>query len=368
MKSIRNTLFILSICCTMARAAGKDFTKDISLYFGASDASAAVLVNKDTFIVADDENNVLRIYKTNNPSIPVSSLDLSMFLAVDPEHPETDIEGATMVGDRIYWITSHGRNKNGKMRTSRYRFFATDVKVQNQHVTITPVGIPCRTLVHNLVKTNVARQLGLENVTRFNQNLKKQQREILAPKRAGLNIEGLCASADGNSLFIGFRNPRPYDQKTLHASALVVPLINHRLVIEKGGQPVFGAPILWNLGGLGIRSMEYSTFHKAYFIVAGPHNEVSTFALYRWSGEKKTQPTLVMEISTVKNDFTPEALAVFKDSNRLLLLSDDGTIEFNVSNPSECMAGELLPGGKCKNKHLTDASKKQFKSAWLQPQ
>ncbi|NIP25675.1 MAG: DUF3616 domain-containing protein [Phycisphaerae bacterium] len=367
MKSTSKALLCLFFCSTISQVAGKDFTEDISVYYGASDASAAVAINKDTFILADDENNVLRVYKTNNPSVPVSLLDLSMFLAVDPEHPETDIEGATMVGDRIYWITSHGRNKNGKMRTSRYRFFATRVKVQNQRVTITPVGIPCQTLVHNLVKTNAARQLGLQNVTRFNTNLKKQQREILAPKRAGLNIEGLCASADGNSLFIGFRNPRPYDTKILHARALVVPLNNPRLVIEKGGRPVFGAPILWNLGGLGIRSMEYSPFHKSYFIVAGPHNEQSSFALYRWSGEKNTQPALVTEISTDKNDFTPEALAVFKGSNRLLLLSDDGSIEFNVSNPSECMAGELLPGGKCKNKHLTNAAKKQFKGAWLQP-
>jgi len=77
----------------VAHVAGKDCTKDISVYYGASDASAAVAVNRYTFIVADDENNVLRIYKTNNPSIPVSSLDLSMLLAVDLEHPETDIVG-----------------------------------------------------------------------------------------------------------------------------------------------------------------------------------------------------------------------------------------------------------------------------------
>ena len=367
MNSINKALFFLLFCCTMARAADIDFTKDISLYYGASDASAAVAVNKDTFIVADDENNVLRVYKTNNPSLPVSSLDLSIFLAVDPEHPETDIESATMVGDRIYWITSHGRNKNGKMRTSRYRFFATKVNVQNQRVNITPIGIPCHTLVHNLVKTKAVRQLGLEDVTRFNTNLKKRQRESLAPKKAGLNIEGLCASADGNTLYIGFRNPRPYDSQTSRAKALVVPLKNPRQVIEKGAQPVFGEPILWNLGGLGIRSMEYSPFHKFYFIVAGTHNQDPIFALYRWLGEKNTQPAFVTEICTDNYDFTPEALAVFKDSNRLLLLSDDGSIEFNVSNPSDCMAGELLPGRKCLNKHLTDAGKKLFKGAWLQP-
>jgi hypothetical protein len=302
---------------------------------------------------------VLRVYKTNNPSLPVSSYDLSIFLAVDPEHPETDIEGATMVGDRIYWITSHGRNKNGKMRTSRYRFFATKVNVQNQRVNITPVGIPCHTIVHNLVKTKAARQLGLENVTRFGTNLKKQQRESLAPKNAGLNIEALCASADGNTLYIGFRNPRPYDPQTSLAQALVVPLNNPR--------PVFGAPILWNLRGLGIRSMEYSPFHKFYFIIAGSHNEESKFALYRWLGEENTQPDFVTELCTENYHFTPEALAVFKDSKRLLILSDDGSIEFNVSNPSECIAGELLPGGKCLNKHLTNTNRKRFKAAWLQP-
>ena len=119
---------------------------------------------------------------------------------------------------------------------------------------------------------------------------------------------------------------------------------------------------------MSIRELiEYSPFHKAYFIVAGPHNEESIFALYRWSGEENTQPDLVTELCTDKNDFTPEALVVFKGSNRLLILSDDGSIEFNVSNYSECMAGELLPGGKCLNKHLTNAVKKQFKGAWLQP-
>jgi hypothetical protein len=86
----------------VAHAPGKDCTKDISVYYGASDASAAAAVDRYTFIVADDQNNVLRVYKTNNPSIPVSSYDLSIFLAVDPEHPETDI-----VGHESSWDKKH---------------------------------------------------------------------------------------------------------------------------------------------------------------------------------------------------------------------------------------------------------------------
>ena len=34
--------------------------------------------------------------------------------------PEADIEGATRVQDRVYWITSHGANNDGEVRPSRH--------------------------------------------------------------------------------------------------------------------------------------------------------------------------------------------------------------------------------------------------------
>ena len=52
----------------------------------------------------------------------------------------------------------------------------------------------------------------------------------------------------------------------------MVPLLNPMQVIEKAASPIFGEPILWALAGLGIRAMEYSNFHKAYFIVAGNYD------------------------------------------------------------------------------------------------
>jgi len=348
------------MCSTIGRAAYNTSPEGVLIYRGTSDASAAVAVSEKMFIVADDENNVLRVYRTNTSRLPVFSYDLTQFLGIEPEHPEADIEGAAMIGDRIYWITSHGRNKDGKMRPNRYRFFATSVKVQNEKVSIRPVGIPCRTLIHSLVKTTGSVQLELERATRFGTaNLTKQQRKNLAPKKDGLNIEGLCASPDGRTIYIGFRNPRP------HSKAIVVPLKNARQIIERAEPPIFGAPILWNLGGLGIRSMEYSHFHKAYFIVAGPHNEGPGFALYRWSGKKGTPPTLVRELSPDESSFSPEALVTFKNSAGFLLLSDDGSLAINVSVPSECMEGKLSKDGKCLNKYLTDQNKKYFRAIRL---
>ena len=146
-----SAIFIF-ICSMIGSAFGAETADEILVYRGASDASAAVAIDKEMFIVADDENNILRVYKADKGGLPVFSFDMTDFLDIEPEHPEADIEGATIVGQRIYWITSHGRNKEGEMRSNRYRFFATDVKVENEHVTINPVGRPHKRLIHNLVK------------------------------------------------------------------------------------------------------------------------------------------------------------------------------------------------------------------------
>jgi hypothetical protein len=336
------------------------------VFRGTSDASAAVAINDDSFIVADDENNVLRLYSVTQPGLPVSSYDMTGFLDVDPEHPEADIEGATKIGRRIYWITSHGRNKDGKLRPNRYRFFATDVHINDKHVTLHPVGKPYRTLVQDLLKTKTAPGLGLAKATRLYANLNKRNRERLAPKREGLNIEGLCASADGKTIYIGFRNPRPVDRLTYQRSALVVPLLNPDRVVESE-TPVFGQPMLWNLDGLGIRSMEYSPFHRAYFIIAGAANESNEFVLYRWSGNRESQPVFVQKLVSEASHFSPEALIPFDNSNRLLLLSDDGSLLIKVAGPHECAEGEYRNDGTCENKFLLDPHKKTFRASWLVP-
>ena len=354
--------------------------KETLVYRGMSDASAAVAIGEDIFIVADDENNVLRLYKSKTagqgdrleagliePAFggPESCFDMTDFLDVEPEYPEADIEGATTIGDCIYWITSHGRNKDGKLRPNRYRFFATTTKIENGKVHIVPFGKPCKTLIHSLVKTQTGRELGLDKATRFNEKKPtKKHLENLAPKEKGLNIEGLCASADGKILYIGFRNPLVFDKLKGERSAIVLPLNNPQAVIEKGQAPIFGEPLLWDLAGQGVRSMEYSPFHKTYFIVTGLSDESAGFSLYDWSGEKNAPPVLVQQLISKQSDFSPEALVVFKNSNKILLLSDDGTLPVKVSGASECPQGELLPDGYCPNKSLTDPNKRTFRGMW----
>jgi len=367
MKAVKRLIFLALLAGITGFSLAGSPTEKITTCQGMSDASAAVAITDNLFIVADDENNILRVYDTNNAALPVCSYDLTDFLDIELEYPEADIEGATTVANRIYWITSHGRNKDGRFRPNRYRFFATAVKVQNGKVIISPVGKPCKTLVHQLIKTDSMRYLELDKATRFDEILTKNRLNKLAPKRQGLNIEALCASADGKTLYIGFRNPQPYNRKTRRKNALVVPLKNAAGVIEKQDEPIFDGPILWNLESLGIRSMEYSPYHKAYFIIAGPSDEEQKFALYRWSGEGDTQPILVRKLIFEKSNFTPEALVAFRNSPGLLLLSDDGTLVIEVAGPHECMPGQFRKDGTCLNKFLLDPNKKTFRAIRLIP-
>jgi len=366
MKIISKIVFVIWMFVMASPAVCDGPAREVLVFRGASDASAAVAVSENMFIVADDENNILRIYETGKAGQPVGSFDMTSFLDIEPDHPEADIEAATMVGRRIYWITSHGRNKDGKLRPNRYRFFATDVFVENRSVKLRPVGKPYRNLIHELLKTWPARQLGLDKATRFGVELKKKDREKLAPKKNGLNIEGLCASADGEILYIGLRNPRPKDKQDGRVKAIVVALLNPDRVMEKGEAPVFGEPMLWDLKGLGIRSMEYSRFHKACLIIAGGPDEDEGFALYRWSGKPESPPELGRELSLGKSKFTPEALIPFEKSGRLLILSDDGSLVVKVAGAWECLEGEYRKDGTTLNKYLANPGRKTFRGFWLE--
>ena len=93
MKIVCKAVLYVWICITVSFALGNRQAAGAIVYRGASDSSAAVAVDKDMFIAADDENNILRIYRTDVGGMPVYSYDLTEFLGTEREHPEADIEG-----------------------------------------------------------------------------------------------------------------------------------------------------------------------------------------------------------------------------------------------------------------------------------
>ena len=294
------------------------------------DASAAVPVGSTLFVVANDEDNTLRVYKRGETGESVYSQDISSFLQIDKDHPEADIEGATLIGNRIYWITSHGENKDGKKRPNRRRLFATDIESNSNNINLKPVGTPF---------------LGLVKVLEDSAELKgyhlgKAAKE--APEsNNGLNIEGLTRTPKGN-LLIGFRNPIP------NGKALLVPLENPQEVIAENKKPKLGKPILLALGGSGIRSIEYSDIKGAYFIIAGPYDDNGGFRLYQWSGNPSEAPELIKGVDF--QGLHPEALVVYpEEKTRIQILSDDGS--------------EPINGEACKD--LAKPQDKGFRSIWV---
>ena len=246
--------WMFALCVTVLGFTASAQAASLSVpttYRGMCDASAAVSLNAKLFTVANDEDNILRVYHRQPGGMPIAAFDMTAFLRIGKKSPEADIEGSAVIGDNAFWITSHGRNAKGKDAPNRERFFATRFTVTNDTVKMVPVGKPYPALLDDLVRE--------PKLARFNLGAASRR----APKEPGaLNIEGLTSTPDGQ-LLIGFRNPIP------HGKALLVPLLNAGEVIL--GRPArFGEPIQLDLGGYGIRSIGRDK--DKYLIIAGPHD------------------------------------------------------------------------------------------------
>ena len=135
---------------------------DGPVYFGMCDASAAAPLGTRGFIVANDEDNVLRAFSRQQGGTAKTELDLNEFLRPDPKNPETDIEGATWLDKRIFWITSHGRNKDAELRMSRHRLFATEfVRGKDGQTTVRGSGKAYRFLLDDLLLSTKFRKYKL---------------------------------------------------------------------------------------------------------------------------------------------------------------------------------------------------------------
>lgn len=88
---------------------------------------------------------------------------------------------------------------------------------------------------------------------------------------------------------------------------------------------------------------------------------------YIASGKKESPPLFVRKLNSNNSKLSHEALVIFKNSDRFLLLSDDGSLVIKVTGPWECIQGEYLENGTYLNKYLVDPNKKTFRGIWLKP-
>jgi hypothetical protein len=295
------------------------------VFAGTCDASGAVPIDARLFAVADDENNVLRIYDAEKGGAPLYAVDVSpeLQLTKKKKYPESDLEAATRLGDVALWLSSHARSKKGKEKPDRLRYFSTVLPRPGQPITLT--GPAYSALLDDLLADPRLTQFGLQDAA---------DKPPQAP--GGLNIEGITAMPNGHVL-LGFRNPVP-DRR-----ALLVAIVNP--LDPFSGKPArFDAPIRLDLGGLGVRSLSY--WRGKYLIAAGHYGDGGERRLYEWAGpgtaprERAAAPIA---------DLNPEAFFTPEQRDEFMLLSDDGSL--------------IIDGERCKD--LEEPNLKRFRGAWM---
>ena len=301
------------------------------LFTGMCDASAAVALSSRLVLVADDEDNVLRVYDAQRGGPPSSELDLSTLLRLPTKTkkdgrpaaaPEIDIEAAARVGDRAYFVTSHGRNSRGKLKAERLRFFSTNAP---DNGALRLLGEPYSELLSDLIQEPRLSAFQLESAA------------LLPPKAAGgLNIEGMTARVEGG-VWLGFRNPIPAGR------ALLLPLLNPEALVT-GQRARFGAAVTIDLGGLGVRGL--ASWRGHYLIVAGAFDAANASTLFIWDGDQHATPLAVPDLQR----YNPEALFTAEGRDEIMLLSDDGALRFE--------------GIECKR---LDSAQKRFRGLWFKP-
>lgn len=306
---------------------------------GMCDASAAVSLDANHFVVASDEDSYLRVYRAHSSGGPaIKPVKIHTLLGLDKASDESELEAAAELDGVVYWISSHSRKSNGKFSPDRHQFFGTKLKWEDGELKVKQVG----SAYHQLLKDFLTHGF-LSEYTR--ESLQPEKIASLAPKELGaINIEGMCSF--NGTLLVGFRNPIP------DGKALLIPLRNPLSVINGDSRARFGKPIFLDLGGLGIRSIEFLPQKSCYIIVAGGHARSENFKLFEWNGIENDSPKEIEELKK----FNPESVVVFRDTDRVLILNDRG------SQKVEDKDG----GGTCCCKDLPDDHpRKCFDSMWV---
>jgi len=322
LKDLLATIRIIVLYSSTFFLPGSALAEEVR-YGGMCNASAALALDAQHFIVADDEDNILRIYDKNIPAKPVQTVLLAKLFAgeiQEGEDLEIDLEGAAMLGDKLYWIGSHSASKKGKFRPARHRLFALNVKPDDNGKFVT-------TRIGHIYTHLVA---DLEKDSRFDKYKFHQAKSIKPKEIGGLSIEGLAGTPEG-ALMIGFRNPlsggKVEEGKLNNGQAVLVTLLNPLDVIEGKGAR-FGDPIDLDLDGYGIRSIELLNDEK-FLIVAGPYHESveaentgkGPSRLYLWSSGK---PRWLDNINHRGLNIEAAFICPQKANLSVQFLSDDG--------------------------------------------
>ena len=289
-------------------------------YTQTCDGSLGVMLDATHFLDGNDEEQGLRVYTRGANAAPLQTIDISSKIGVSSSD-EVDLEDAARVGNRMYVVSSHGRDKNGNLERPRYRFFGLDISGTVPNISLAGAGYTSTLLDDMLIASNwVTPNSAVISTLSTAASLSNSMDANLAPKVNGTNIEGLAwvpTATRPSQLILGFRNPSQSND------AILVSLLNADAVLA-GAKPSFGEAILLDLGGLRVRAMTWSPLHHAVLMLAGPKAAGGPFRFYEWSGSANDAAIPVQDITSPPTDSSPEAIVVYGNTRDVQVLFDQG--------------------------------------------
>ena len=261
-------------------------------YSGAGNGSTAIDVGGGYMLVGDDESNVLRLYDETRSGPPARTFDFTSELPFGTT--EVDIESSARSGDTLYWTGSMSNNTDGTLEPSRSTLFAAKITGSGADTQLTYVG-SYTGLQSDLVAWDQNDGSGLgANYFGFADSVRTG---VGGHEADALNVEGMefadsGGSVSGTTAYLAFR--APLEPTTDRHLALVVPVTDIDQLVGNGNpgsvHATFGAPILMDLGGLGIREIRQNADGQ-YLIIAGTADDTnSSFVLYSWDGVPSDPP------------------------------------------------------------------------------
>ncbi|EIJ41121.1 putative extracellular nuclease [Beggiatoa alba B18LD] len=320
---------------------------------GKADASTAIALDSNYMLVADDEDQTIRLYDRQNSGLPLNSFDFTSSLNLTDLSGgvprEVDIEASTRNGNDIYWLASHSHSSGGSVRPNRYRLIRTALSGSASSSTLAYTS-HYEDLRADLISWGDTNSYGFTTSAATGK---------IPELIDGFNIEGFSLAPDGTTALIGFRAPQV--PTSGRVKALIAPINNFTTWASSDftGSPSLGTPIELDLGGRGIRSLECNS--DGCLIIAGASDASGNFKLYRWSGNAGDAPI---------------AMTTNLSSGAITGGGNDGSFESIVALPTGAMttwAGQtiqlLLDNGDTVYyndatiaKELSNANQKKFRS------
>ena len=272
---------------------------------GLFEPSAIQQLPHGRFLVVEDEKDHSFSLVTLNANGDVSSKSLSpaWFHGGDPIWKLDDLEGLSLDGaGYLYAITSHSRDDDGDEQKSREKL--ARFRIENDRV-VEPV------VTGGLKRALIAAHPVLAAAALVPD----------AKAGAGLNIEALEITPDGQRLLIGFRSPLQGSQ------AIIASVENHAAMFDLKAAPQISNTLqTLDLGGHGIRGMSWVAAMNGYLVISGPVARADhAFGLWFWSGQADA-PARRVTVPGLAGFERAEGVcpAVIDGVTKIVIVSDDG--------------------------------------------